>query len=502
MPADPLLELAFDHLPPEAESSFEGYRAFGYDLSTAVADLVDNALTARAKNVWLDFAWNGADSTVTVTDDGKGMNEGELVAAMRMSSRNPRDVRAADDLGRFGLGLKTASLSQAKRFSVRSRKQSDVVVTRCWDLAVIAASRDWRLLRAANIAAEPCLKRFAALDHGTAVVWQDLDRVTAGTKTNSDRDHQHFLRRIDDVRTHIASVFHRLIGTGKRQIQVLVNDQPVLPWDPFLEGEDATYALAPTVLPIGDSNVEVRPYVLPHLSKLSPAVLKDAAGPRGWSGQQGFYIYRNKRLLVPGDWLGFFPRQDLYRLARIKVDLPNSLDDQWQIDVTKSKAVPPAVLREELRRIAERTRSEARHIYLHRGAKLTPRADAARTLLWEPKVRHDKTFYHLNREHPLVRSAIDTSANKTAVYALLRMIEESIPTPHITFTDSDKPDQHGTPFEGVSESQIREVMNQLYLAFRSGGRTHSEAVKQLPLHPPFEQFPALISSLAENPPHA
>jgi hypothetical protein len=421
---------------------------------------------------------------------------------MRLSSRNPREERAAHDLGRFGLGLKTASLSQAQRFTIRSCKRRGQSATRCWDLALIAASGEWRLLKDADAAAEPHFTRLAALAHGSGVVWQKLDRLTAGTRTNSDRDHQHFLRRIDEVRSHLSLVFHRIIGSGRNGVQLIVNDRPVSPWDPYLEDEAATYALATTVLPLGRARIEVRPYVLPHLSKLSPTRHADAAGSRGWNGHQGFYIYRNERLLVAGDWLGFFPRQDLYRLARIRVDLPNSVDDHWQIDVTKSRAVPPPSLRDDLRRIADRTRAEARHIYTHRGAKLTPRSDSIRTLLWEARARHDKTFYHLNREHALIKAALRDASDRSSLNALLHLIEESIPTPHITVTNSEKPDHHTAPFEGVSVTKIREVMNQLYLAFRAGGRSHHEAVKHIPSHPPFDQFPDLVASLAENPPHA
>ena len=500
--AQDLLALDFDHLPPEAESTFEGHRAFGYDLPTALADLVDNALTARARHVWLDFTWDGLASTITVTDDGAGMSEAELVTAMRLSSSNPRDERAANDLGRFGLGLKTASLSQAQRFTVRSRTGRGVVSTRCWDLALIAAAHDWRLLKSGNEGAEACFGRLGKLDHGSAVVWQNMDRLTAGANTNSDADHQHFLRRIDDVRSHLALVFHRLIGTTRDKVELFVNDRPVEPWDPYLEDEPATYRLAVTVLPLGSASVKVSPYVLPHLSKLSPARQAEASGKLGWNGHQGFYIYRNRRLLVAGDWLGFFPRQDLYRLARIQVDLPNSVDDLWQIDVTKSHAVPPPSLRSELRRRGERTRAEARHIYTHRGARLTPGADVGRTLLWEPRARHDKSFYHLNREHALVKAALRDTSNRASLNALLQLIEESVPAPHITVMNSEKPDHHAAPFEGVSSSKVQEVLGQLYLAFRAGGRSHQEALEHIPLHPPFDQFPDLVAALAENPPHA
>ena len=184
---DPLEE-PYDHLPPEAESTFEGHQAFGYDLATALADLVDNSVTAGARHIWIDFEWDGPASTITTTDDGEGMSERELVAAMRLSSRNPREQRAENDLGRFGLGLKAASLSQCRRFTVRTRRAGEHAVTRCWDLALIKAAKDWRLLRAGNAAAEDRFRRHARLANGTAVVWQNIDRITDGTRTNSDWD--------------------------------------------------------------------------------------------------------------------------------------------------------------------------------------------------------------------------------------------------------------------------------------------------------------------------
>jgi hypothetical protein len=494
-----VLDEPFDHLPPEAESTFEGHRAFGYDLATALADIVDNSLTAHARNVWLDFEWDGPTSTITITDDGEGMNERELIAAMRLSSRNPRDERPAHDLGRFGLGLKTASLSQCRRFTVRTRRKRSEAVTRCWDLDVIQAAKDWRLLRAADPAAEPGFRRFAKLAHGTAVMWQKLDRVTAGTRTDDDTDQQHFLRRIDEVRAHFGLVFHRLIGKGgpRSGVKIAVNNNAIVPWDPYLEDAAATYALAATSLPFGRARIRVQPFVLPHLSKLPKARHESAAGPRGWNGHQGFYIYRNERLLVAGDWLGFWPRQDLYRLARIRVDLPNCLDDQWQIDVTKSRAIPPPALRAELRRIGERTRAEARRIYTHRGAKLTPRTEVERTFLWVPLAKHDKTFYRLNAEHPLLKRALTSTTDKPALKALVRLIEETIPLHHITVENSDKPDCQPQPFEG-SETQAKEVMAVAFRSLCDSGYSRRDALNRLRTLWPFELFPHLLQTFEED----
>ncbi len=495
---DPLA-LPYDLLPPEAESTFEGHRAFGYDLATALADIVDNAITAKAHHVWIDFEWDGPASTITITDDGNGMSEKELIAAMRLSSRNPRDERPAHDLGRFGLGLKTASLSQCRRFTVRARSTRKVAVTRCWDLDVIQAAKDWRLLRAGDTDAEPCFRRLAKLPRGTAVVWQKLDRLTADTRTEDDTDHQHFLRRIEEVRTHFGIVFHRLIGKGgpRSGVAVILNGHPVIPWDPYLEDAAATYALAPTTIAFGRARIRVDPFILPHLSKLPKTRHESAAGPRGWNGHQGFYIYRNERLLVAGDWLGFWPRQDIHRLARIRVDLPNSIDDQWQIDVTKSRAVPPPAIRAELRRIGERTRAEARRIYTHRGAKLTPQPHIERTFLWEPRAKHDKTYYRLNADHPLIKRAIAATTDKPAMKALLRLIEETIPLHHITGENSEKPDLQPQPFEG-SEKDARGVMEIAFRSLCDSGYSKRDALNRLRTLWPFELLPELLQAFEEE----
>src|SRR6267154_4830291 len=137
-----LQEDDFDLAPPQAASLVESLRAFGYEVPTALADLVDNSITADARHIWIDFHWDGSDSIITVTDDGNGMTPEGLVAAMRPGSQNPRDDREPHDLGRFGLGLKTASFSQCRRVTVRTRARGSEPATRCWDLDHIARVND------------------------------------------------------------------------------------------------------------------------------------------------------------------------------------------------------------------------------------------------------------------------------------------------------------------------------------------------------------------------
>ena len=494
MPA-PTASEPYDRVPPAAAPLVEALRAFGYELPTAIADLVDNSITARARNVWVDFYWAGEQSTISVTDDGDGLTEESLREAMRPGSRNPLDNRAPHDLGRFGLGLKTASFSQSRRLTVRSRTATTSPATRRWDLDHIATTNDWQLLRDAMPGAERFFKRFDKLLHGTTVLWQQMDRLVSGQHTESDRDERLFLHRVEETQGHLGVVFHRLL-TGRGALKIFVNGRATEPWEPFLVDEPATHRLAEELL--GNGKVLVRGYVLPHLSKLTAEKHSRAAGPRGWNAHQGFYIYRNRRLLVAGDWLGFgWTKEEHYKLARIAVDLPNSLDHEWEIDVTKSKASPPPGLRGDLRRIGEAARAVAKRIYSFRGAKLMPKVGAERIFLWHQTAKHNRVSYAINREHPLVRQSLASCADKPKLNALLRLLEETVPVPLITITNSEKPDQMVWPFENAKPAEVRIVMGQAYDALRATGYSPKEAIVRLRTMEPFPRFPAELQGIVE-----
>ena len=250
-------------------------RAFGYDLATALADLIDNSITARARNIWIDFRWNGEQSTISVLDDGTGMTEAELLAAMRPGSHSPLAERDAQDLGRYGLGLKTASFSQVKRLTVGTC-QNGTLAVRCWDLDYVTACGDWRLLRrGSDLFAQQALPRLTSLKSGTIVFWEAMDRITPpGTDTNNDRAQQLFLNRADQVKAHLAMVFHRFLdpreNVGKKPLKIWLNGNPIEPWDPFLSNETATQLLTEEAVPLLGSRLTVKPYILPHHSKISP----------------------------------------------------------------------------------------------------------------------------------------------------------------------------------------------------------------------------------------
>jgi hypothetical protein len=489
-----------DLAPPFPSSLSESLRAFGYDLATALADLADNSLFAKARRVDLHFHWAGEESAIALADSGGGMDEKTLVNAMRIGSRNPRDVRDPADFGRFGLGLKTASFSQCRRVSVFTRTtKGKAALVRCWDLDHIAATDTWQLLRTPTSLASKLAEELCAENPGTVVVWEKLDRLTANTKTASDDDEDAFLRRAEQVGDHFGTVFHRLMA-GPRAVTFALNGRAIKPWDPFLTDETATQRLPKERLSYDGHIVEIEPFVLPHLSRVDAETHRRAGGLRGWNAHQGFYVYRNRRLLVPGDWLGLkgWRQEEHYKLARLLVDIPNALDQAWEIDVTKSRARPPERLRKELARIGERTRSIAKRIYSYRGAKLVPSAAQERIFLWEQTAKHNQISYRINREHPLVKQARACCADAPKFNALLRLVEETVPVPLITITDREKPDQTIGPFEAAKESEILEVVRQVFASLRASGLSRKEALLRLAHFEPFPQFPQLLQIIQEE----
>jgi len=205
-------------------------------------------------------------------------------------------------------------------------------------------------------------------------------------------------------------------------------------------------------------------------------------------------------LLVAGDWLGLkgWKQEEHYKLARIRVDFPNALDHEWEIDVTKSRARAPEKLRRELVRIGECARSVAKRIYSHRGSKLIPTEGEERVFLWEQMVKHNQVFYRINRDHPLVKSVRTSCVDASQFSALLRLVEETVPVPLITITDREKPDQTVGPFETTKEAEIIEVMRQVFRSLCASGLSKSDALLRLSHFEPFPRFPQLLQAIKEG----
>jgi hypothetical protein len=494
-------QTAYELVEPDASAMMESLRAFGYSTPAAIADLIDNSITAGAKNVWINFFWDGPNSYVSILDDGCGMTEGELTRAMRAGSRSPLEERAPDDLGRFGLGLKTASFSRCRQLTVSSKSKGQPRVTRRWDLDHVRDCNQWRLLKNPAEGSAERLAGLNGLKHGTVVLWENMDRVVSEANVASEPDYARFRDLIDTVEEHIAMVFHRFLGPS--QLQVFINGAEdrhrVRPWDPFLPSHPATQQLPAELIRHRGGVVSVRPFVLPHQDKLGERQHRKAAGPAGWNAQQGFYVYRNERLLVAGDWLGLgFTKEEHYKLARIQVDLPNTMDSDWDIDVKKSRARPPGPIRDRLRNMADLTRSRAVEVYRHRGKYGARRPPGEEAFAWRPGRRKDRVVYLVNREHPLVASVLEGAGdNRPAVEALLRLLEETVPVRQIWLDAAEQPEGHARPFEAVPEKEVKQVMEQVFAALRRSGLSAHEARGRVATMDAFTAYPHLVATLGD-----
>jgi hypothetical protein len=485
--------------PPRAMAMLESLRGLGYSAPTALADIIDNSISAGASEVRIDCQWDGAESRILILDDGRGMSDPELEAAMRLGDRNPLAEREAHDLGRFGMGLKTASLSQCRRLTVASVQSGQRSCLR-WDLDELNAdpNSDWLLFEGP---AEGSQRHFSSLDNksaGTLVAWEKLDRiVTAGYSV------ENFIDLIDDIESHLAMVFHRLLQGPRARIRLLLNGRPVQPWDPFMTGHPAKPWASPVALQQTESGpVAAQCHVLPHRDKLTSEEFERNAGPGGWTAQQGFYVYRNQRLLVAGGWLGLgspkaWNREETHRLARIQLDIPNTADAEWKIDVRKSTARPPVSIRAWLIALAEDTRERARRVFAFRGSPVNAPGERPIEQAWRVERLRAGMRYRIDESHLAVAAVLERAGDmKPLVKAMLRVIEETVPVQRIWLDTAENKETPCTGFEGEPNAAVIEVASVLFDdLIEHKNMSDDEARAAMLRIEPFQKYPALIASL-------
>ena len=481
----------------------EALRGLGYSTAAALADVVDNSISAGASEAWLRFDWDGANSRISILDDGRGMSDPELEAAMTLGAVNPLNERAPTDLGRFGLGLKTASFSQCRSLTVASRREGQEIVCLRWDLDAIASDPEggWRMFEGPASGSERFLGPLAGLRSGTLVLWEKLDRVvTLGSTID------HFSDLADDVESRHAMIFHRLIEGPRPDFRLSINDRPVHPWDPFMTGHPAKPWESPVArISTPSGSVEAQCHVLPHKDKLSEDDFSKAGGPEGWTSQQGFYVYRNKRLLLAGGWLGLgraraWNREESHRLARIRVDITNSADTDWKIDVRKSTARPPVFVRSWLTALAENTREKARKVFAFRGSPTPGPGSAPIERAWRVEHLRSGVRYCIHEGHPAVAAVIEACGERmNLVRAMLRVVEETVPVQRIWLDTAENKDTPRTGFEDEPNEAVIEVATVLFddLISRKGLNVE-EARKAMLRTEPFQKYPSLIENLGRS----
>ncbi|QEO64244.1 ATP-binding protein [Bacillus altitudinis] len=383
---------------PSAAPVIQALRSIGYNASTAIADLVDNSLDAKASTIKVNFTYNDTDGMITINDNGLGMTEYMLQIAMNIGSKDPRERRRANELGRFGMGLKTASFSLGKRLSVLTKKDG-VYFERCWDLDHVSECNEWQLFTKIPEEIKLQLDDIKG-ENGTIVCIDKLDRFM-GVGRKRKLKETSFYNKVSRINRHLEFVFHSILE--KKEVSLFINGKEIDPWDPFMRSHPNTLEGEMQILKINDNRIKVQYFILPHASHLTESEYKKAGGYKGWRDHQGLYIYRENRLLYFGDWMGLFPKDAASQLARVRIDLPNSADSDWQVDIKKSGINLPEDAKRRLETISSIARKVSRDIFYFR-TQSGPRNPSIKGSLntWEQSGNEDGPQFILNRNHPIL----------------------------------------------------------------------------------------------------
>lgn len=387
--------LATADATPRASALIESLRDIGYTLPTALADVIDNSITAGASSVRIYADTIGEDASIAILDNGCGMDQAELIEALRPGSKNPRETRTASDLGRFGLGLKSASFSQCRRLTVLSRKNGKISGAR-WDLDEVAAKDRWEISLIDQHEDIPLADLLR--ESGTLVLWEKLDRVDGGYRHDIQKRAQYINSALAAAERHLRIVFHRFMErTGKGRLLISINDRVLEPIDPFASKHPKTQPDQPEELRLAHGVVHFQSFTIPHHKAMKREEWEELGGPEGHLRSQGFYIYRGDRLIISGSWLGLARQTELTKLCRIRVDIPNTMDADWKIDVKKASAQLPPTVKERLKKIVERFVQTSKRTYRKRGQKLT---EETRAPMWRRLIKDGAIVYQPNSDHP------------------------------------------------------------------------------------------------------
>lgn len=417
--------------PPTASALMATARSFGnYDLAAALADLIDNSIQAQAGKVFIEFAPEENDVTVRIRDDGNGMNRDKLIAAMKPASSHPGETREKSDLGRFGWGLKSASLSQARILTVVSWQQRHIYAAR-WNIDDL---EDWSMDIFEGIDALKLLDAKPETLTGTEIIWTSSDRLF-DTDSSASID-ERLNDKIAHAKKQLSLVFHRyLAGEGDRKLQIFLQGAPLSPTDPFMKSHPATQTVDEEIMRMGnDKDVSFQIYILPHFSKLSTQEKSILGGDEGMVRNQGFYVYRNKRLIIYGTWFRLVPHGELSQLMRVRIDLPNSLDSEWKITVDKSDAQLPLMLKKRLREVVSKFSRKSTGVHRRKGVDLSK---MGREPIWKRNAHNGRIRYLINRDHPIIEELLLEQHAESVASDTLRLIESFLPTDSLIKDSSD-----------------------------------------------------------------
>lgn len=438
-------------LAPPATALITGIRAIGYSFSTAVADIIDNSISAYASNIDVYSDPLDSEPYFAILDNGKGMNRRELINAMTFGSNRSNKPDSPDDLGRFGLGLKSASLSQCRKFIVIT-KQNEQINAMSYDLDVIEKNNRWELLELTpeEIKNENCFNELMKNQNGTLVVWKQFDKLEKNAKNFEDS----FRNVVSEAKRHVELVFHRFYN----KVNIYFNGKMVEKRDPFLIASHKKQTGRESIISIDGIKIKVIPHTLPNTSALTNEERALLGNPKSVYDEQGFYIYRNERLIIWGSWLHMGFKSELNKLARVQVDIPSSLDAMWMLDVKKSSAKIPDLIKEQIRFAIDDSIGRSRKTNRYQGTKELREISP----VWNRiQLREGAVKYEINRSNPLFKTLYEQigKQEKILLEDLLSQLECYLPQGRIMNDKCDSISIINNEEEIEEERLIMQIVN-------------------------------------------
>lgn len=457
-------------LPPLPSVLIESLRNIGYTMETALADVIDNSITAQASKISVQFEWCNGSPWIAIFDNGYGMCRGTLFQAMRFGSNSPTQQRDLHDLGRFGLGMKTASISQCRKVTVCSKYKG---TTHCceWDLDFFqdSGSSEWmlRVFDSSDIDDDVILAslvqtNLSEISSGTIVLWRNLDSVLSGTDAATSE--AKFSEIMHNARKQLETVFHRFLNPDHVRKPLLIdfNNTALKAFNPFGPSIPSRQELPQETIVVEGEEVLIQPYVLPHRSKVNQQEYDLYAGEEGYLQNQGFYVYRNKRLIMKATWFRLIKKEELNKLIRVRIDIPNSLDHLWSININKSQVTPPEIVRRQLKKIINKISGRGKRVFTQKKARLLSKGLVA---LWNREVIDGKVFYAINYDHPMIREILDCieDKQKNRLVSCLDMITSSFPY-DVYYSDAASDDMEVS--KDIDIKAVRELCHGLIASFK------------------------------------
>jgi hypothetical protein len=456
----------FEDVTPNPEFLIKSISEQGYSFEAALADLIDNSISADASKVEILIDTNNAPYTLFIADNGTGMNEEALKNCMRFPSQSPDDERVNSDLGRFGLGMKTASFSQTRKFTTLSRvRGTEKFSARTWDLELLKNNK-WNLLvnspesirNRIGQYQQISTSRFNGFENfsaNTVIVWEGLYKFEQYLKEKNREDA--LFKEIDIIADHLSLVFHRFMEKSKNKLQIRINNQLLEPFNPFPTKEKDFRSLEFRKRNFGNDSIKIEGFVLPSRSiKESKEGLSIwATKKRSLMDMEGIYIYRANRLILFGGWNGLIKKAPRLQLARLQVEIGNNADHLLHLNVAKSQVIIPHELKSAFKNYIDDLKLEAEREFFNKGIKQFKETKEKNNIqLFERKTSSKGPVLEVNRDFELVRSLLlDLDNKQTAKFnMLLSMVNTRINKIRSTQTNQSF-------LDGVNLSKEELIMN-------------------------------------------